>query len=148
MNEQQNTMTVTPVKKFSRGILALLAVGAAGLASAAPFTVMQLDGHKAVSVSSSENKLAYVTIPAASLGIVTRGSIDSRLSVSAKGSQDVSFNVNHARNEAGTLFVYLDVKTGINNGFHRKLPLTITNSVTGKSVTVDAQVNALAARFR
>ena len=139
---------MTPVKKFSQSILALLALGAAGLAGAAQITVNELGGQQALSVNSSENKLTYVTIPAASVGLVKTGSIDIRLSVSAKGSRDLNFSVNHARVEVGTLFVYLDVKTSNVNAFHRKLPLTVTNSVTGKSATVDVQVNAVAARYR
>lgn len=148
MNEQLNTKTVTATRKFSQGALALLVLGAAGLASAAQITVTELNGQKAVSENSMENKLTYVTIPAASIGIVKSGSIERRLKVSAQGIRDVQFSVNHARVEAGTLFVYLDVAVGKNTALHQKLPLTILNSVTGQSVTLNVQVNAVAPRYR
>ena len=76
------------------------------------------------------------------------GSIDSRLSVKTPSNQDVSVSLNHARNEAGTLFVYLNVDAKTNSALHMKLPLTITNSLTGRSVTLNVQVNAVAARYR
>jgi len=68
--------------------------------------------------------------------------------VKVPDAQGVNISLNHARNEAGTLFVYLNVGAGSYRTLHRKLPLTITNSLTGKNVTLNVQVNASAGRFR
>lgn len=148
MNDQQSNTTVNVAKKFPQGVLALLVLGAAGIAGAGPVSITQLDGQQALSVSRSENSLMYVTLPATSEDITSTGSIDSRLSVKTPNNQGVSVTLNHARNEAGTLFVYLNVNTSSNSALHRKLPLTITNNVTGRSVTLNVQVNAVAARYR
>lgn len=148
MNNHQLTLTKTFAKKLCLNSLAVLAVGAAGVARAAPVSLLQLDGQRALSVNRTENMQPYVTLPAASADVTNMGSIDGQLSVKTMSNQQVSISLNHARNEAGTLFVYLNVDTSNGTSMHRKLPLTITNRLTGKSVTLNVQVNALAARRR
>jgi len=146
MNRQNTTTTIA--RTLPQRGLALLLVGTAGIAGAGPVTVAQLDGQRALSVNRAENTLMYVTLPAASADITGMGTIDSRLSVKVPEAQGVNISLNHARNEAGTLFVYLNVDAGRYRTLHRKLPLTITNSLTGKNVTLNVQVNATAGRFR
>lgn len=97
---------------------------AASNAGAGPFSVNRLDSQKVLPVSRSENNQMYVTLPAASLDITSRGSIGGRLSAMVPDGREISVSLNRARNEARTLFVYLNVDTS-------------SNSLPGKSVTLN-----------
>ncbi|ULH16789.1 hypothetical protein MF271_09565 [Deinococcus sp. KNUC1210] len=129
-------------------VLAMLTLSVAGLgmASASPVTLDQLSGAQELSVVYSDNTTPYVSFDASTIGVTGAGDI-SQLAVSTPQDSGVTASISHARNEAGTLFVYLNIDsaaTDAGQSLRSTLPLTITNTVTGASTTVDVQVSATA----
>ena len=129
-------------------VLAMLTLSVAGLgfAGASPITVDQLSGTQQLSVVYSDNTTPYVSLDASSIGITGTGDI-GQLAISTPQDSGVSASISSARNEAGTLFVYLNIDSAAaeaGQAMHSTLPLTITNTATGASTTVNVQVNATA----
>ncbi|GGR31694.1 hypothetical protein [Deinococcus ruber] len=137
---------IHPLKKaLPLTLLTTLGPGMLGMAGAAiSASIDQLGGRTATSVVRGDTAFPSVSLPAASVDITTRGSVDNRLVASIPNNRDVMVKLNHARNEAGTLFVYLQVDPAADrHAVHTQVPLTITNTLTGKSVTMNVQLNTL-----
>ena len=129
-------------------VMAVVALSAAGLgvgmAGASPITLQQLDGTPALSVVSADNASTYVSLDASALGVTGTGDVN-QLTVTAPQMSGVTVSIDHARNEAGTLFVYLKIdRSDDAQALYAKLPITVTNTVTGQSSTIDTQLFATA----
>ncbi|WP_425145750.1 hypothetical protein [Deinococcus sp.] len=122
-----------------------LSVVGLGMAGASSVRLDQTSGEAALSVVSGET-LPYVTLSADSLGITTQGTVTGLLNVSAPADSGVTVSVNHARNEAGTLFVYLNIsKEQTGAAINAATAITVSNPQTGASSDVNVQLDASAA---
>ena len=123
-----------------------LSVAGLGMVGASPIALDQLSGTQQLSVVYSDNTLPYVSLDASSIGVTGTGDV-SQLAVTTPQDSGVTASVSSARNEAGTLFVYLNIDSAAaeaGQAMRTTLPLTITNTATGASTTVDVQVSATA----
>ena len=141
MNHSSKTVRST-LRSIS--ILSLLAVGSAG---AGPVWMTQLDGPRALTVIKGDNSGNFISVPASSLDIISTGTV-SNVGVSTPEMPEMTVNLASSRNEGGTLFVFLSAEMTGNSAVHTIVPVTISNKVTGKSMTVHVQVNAVSARYR
>lgn len=124
--------------------LSLLAVGLAG---AGPVWMTQLDGPRTLTLINGDNSGNFISVPAGSMDIISTGTV-STVGISTPKMTDMTVNLASSRNEGGTLFVFLSADMKGNSAVHTIVPVTISNMVTGKSMTVNVRVNAVSAKYR
>ena len=117
-----------------------LSVASLGFASAGSVVLDGYDGPAAVSVVPGET-LPSLALKASDLGLTTQGTVTDQLAASTASGDGMTVSIDHARTEAGTLFVYLNMNS-TGEWLQNYSSVTLTNTRTGASVTVPVRVSA------